>query len=77
MLGRQFVPINSEELGAGGRGATLVTGLTAGATAVAVGSSHSCAAVDDGVKCWGSDEHAQLGSSKVGYQLHPVSVTLK
>ncbi len=38
-----------------------VPGLT-GARAVAAGDSHSCAIVDSGkIRCWGSDEHGQLG----------------
>ena len=38
----------------------LGTGHTA--TAVAVGSSHSCALLDDGsVKCWGGNDYGQLG----------------
>ena len=52
-----------------------VTGLTTGATAVAVGSSHSCALVSGGVKCWGLNTNGQVGDSSQSQQLAPVDVT--
>jgi alpha-tubulin suppressor-like RCC1 family protein len=44
-----------------------VTGLTTGATAIAVGgdsiySSTSCAVVNNGARCWGSNNYGQLGN---------------
>ena len=38
-----------------------VMGLSAGATAIAVGTSFSCAAIGAGVKCWGKNNVGQLG----------------
>jgi alpha-tubulin suppressor-like RCC1 family protein len=38
-----------------------VMGITTGATAIAVGTSFSCAALGSGVKCWGKNSVGQLG----------------
>ena len=42
--------------------ATLVTGLTAGVTAIAAGGRHSCAVVSAAVECWGGNTAGQLGN---------------
>lgn len=38
-----------------------VEGLTAGVTAIAAASSHTCAVVDGVAKCWGANQDGQLG----------------
>ena len=55
--------------------AVNVPGVT-GATAVAAGSSHSCAIVAAGeVRCWGSNAIGQLGNGATGSSLTPVTVS--
>lgn len=52
-----------------------VTGLSSGAIAVGVGRDHSCAVITGGaVKCWGSNDHGQLGSGTKDPTLVPVDV---
>jgi alpha-tubulin suppressor-like RCC1 family protein len=52
-----------------------VSGLASGATAVAAGGSHTCALTANGhPKCWGSDVHGQLGTSRPLRRLTPVAV---
>ncbi len=54
--------------------------MTAGVTvtALALGSSHTCAATSDGrASCWGSNSSGQLGAGgTVGDQDRPVRVAL-
>ena len=52
-----------------------VIGLDTGATAVAAGWGHSCAAVAGDVKCWGSNQFGQLGDGGNHYSHTPVQVT--
>jgi hypothetical protein len=57
-----------------------VTGLTSGATAIAVGNDHACALVGTGsaaaIKCWGDNYYGQLGNgtSSSTPSLTPVTV---
>ncbi len=45
------------------------------ATAIAAGSSHTCAiASGGGVKCWGSNGYGQLGIGSTTYQNSPAEV---
>lgn len=40
-----------------------VDGLSAGVQALALGTSHSCALVNGGVRCWGDNTYKQLGAA--------------
>ncbi|MDF1795140.1 MAG: hypothetical protein P1U63_01250 [Coxiellaceae bacterium] len=40
---------------------TQVQGLEKGATAISMGTQHSCAIVNGGMKCWGDNRKGQLG----------------
>lgn len=53
----------------------VVPGI-AGATLVAAGDTHSCAAMTTGVKCWGSNDVGQLGDGSTSDSAEPVSVTV-
>ncbi len=44
---------------------TQVHGLTTGVTAIATGTSHSCAVVAGAAKCWGQDDLGELGDDTV------------
>ncbi len=47
--------------GAGYTKLYAVSGISSGATAIAVGISHACVVVNGSVKCWGNNDHGQLG----------------
>jgi trimeric autotransporter adhesin len=55
---------------------TQVLGLTQGVTAIATGTSHACAVVNQAVQCWGMDDSGQIGNDSVGDQWLPVNVLL-
>ena len=53
----------------------LVTGIVGNASAVVAGERHACALLDTGaVRCWGANEHGQLGNPISGDQSAPVDV---
>jgi len=56
--------------------ATVVSGITGGATAIAAGSMHTCAILSGGaVSCWGNDMSGQLGNGQTsGSSVVPVPV---
>jgi alpha-tubulin suppressor-like RCC1 family protein len=52
-----------------------IDGTTTKATALAVGSSHSCALITDGtLRCWGLNSSGQLGDNTVVQKLIPTTV---
>ncbi len=54
-----------------------VSGLTSGATSVVAGAEHSCALVNGGVQCWGTNLRGQLGNSSptATVSLVPIAVS--
>jgi alpha-tubulin suppressor-like RCC1 family protein len=53
-----------------------VTGLTSGVVAIAAGFEHACALTDAGaVKCWGENDHGQIGDDTGIVRHVPVAVT--
>lgn len=57
------VPADVVGIGAGG-----------GATAVAAGDGHSCAIVNGGLRCWGFNQHGQLGNGTTAASTVPMAV---
>jgi alpha-tubulin suppressor-like RCC1 family protein len=51
-----------------------VSGLVAGATAIAAGESHVCAVVNGGVRCWGWNHFGQLGDDTITDRPAPIVV---
>lgn len=51
-----------------------VSGLTSGATQIAVGNTFSCALADGGVKCWGDNYFSELGDGTSTDHYTPVDV---
>ncbi|MDF1759966.1 MAG: hypothetical protein P1U40_05475 [Coxiellaceae bacterium] len=53
-----------------------VHGLPTSVTALTSGSNHTCALLKNGqIRCWGSNEHGQLGDSSFTNRLHPTAVS--
>src|SRR3954467_5646062 len=50
-----------------------VTGLH-GATAISASDFYTCAVLHGGVKCWGANDHGQLGDGTTETRFRPVSV---
>lgn len=52
-----------------------VSGLTNGVIAIGAGGSHGCAVLDSGgVKCWGFNDHGQVGDGSIANRLTPRDV---
>jgi len=56
-------------------GGVQVSGLASGVIAIAAGGSHTCALLSaGGVRCWGSNEHGELGDASNADSSVPVDV---
>lgn len=53
----------------------IVSGLSQPASRIAAGSEHTCAAIPDGVKCWGANLSGQLGDGTNINRSTPVGVS--
>jgi alpha-tubulin suppressor-like RCC1 family protein len=53
---------------------TAVVGLTTSVGAIGSGDEHTCALVNGGLQCWGSNNHGELGNESNSWGLIPVSV---
>lgn len=52
-----------------------VTGLTTGVVEIAAGTNHTCALLQSGgVRCWGDNDHGQLGDATLTRRAAPVDV---
>ncbi len=60
--------------GTGARRTTPVKVPISGATLLAVGNSHACAATDSALYCWGANESGQLGTNDTVDRLSPTVV---
>jgi alpha-tubulin suppressor-like RCC1 family protein len=71
-LGNSSIPVNS------GMAVSFVPvavdGLSTGVTAIAAGSSFTCAIVNGGVQCWGINDQGQLGNNTTTDSPTPVMV---
>jgi alpha-tubulin suppressor-like RCC1 family protein len=56
------------------RSPVQVPGLASGVTAIVAGNAHTCALVNGGVRCWGSNEEGQLGDNSTTERTVPVQV---
>jgi hypothetical protein len=52
-----------------------VSGLTTGATAVAAGTTQTCAVVSGGAQCWGANSNGELGDGTSNASSVPVQVS--
>ena len=48
-----------------------VVGLDSEVQAVVAGSDHSCALVNDTVRCWGTNQYGELGNDSTANSLIP------